>query len=192
MRINPELKAMWRLAFPGLLIILVVINLFAWLHTSQHVTGVSYASQVVTENRLRHANIKHSSVIGGEHKHLTSKDHVKLIAVKKRNLVYVVTKRHVVYALHAKVNLKNGHAGVINDARGQQNTHVVNGKQITASTWTSFGSAGYIESPETVNGQKVRGNWLKQRTKLTNTILVSRPDAHWLQKMPKGTAIVVQ
>lgn len=190
MNINPKLKQLWQLAFPTLAIVLIIINVAAWIHPHTQLNGISYASQIKAESRLRRPNVNHASYIGG-YPRLTIRGHLTVVALPKEHLLYLTNKSKVLYAFHATIDVPSSRE-VINGSYGQQNVHVIHGQENVAINWTSFGSHYYIEAPESISGQKVHGNWVKQNTKLPNTILVSKSDARFLQHLPSGSSVVVK
>lgn len=191
MNINPQLKKLWRLAFPILAIILIIINIAVWVHPHNQLKNVSYASQIKAANRLKRPNVDHASSIGG-YPRLTKRGQLKVIVLSQEHLLYITNKSKVLYACHATVDLPSINNQVINGSYGQQNVHVIHGQENVAVNWTSFGSHYYIEAPESIAGQKVHGNWVNRNIRLPNTILVSRSDARFLQHLPSGSKVIVK
>lgn len=185
---NKELKTMLYCAFLILAIIAIVINVVS-LSSSGYVEGVTKSSQRLALNRLKIPRLKHSSEIGG-YPRLRKHEDVKLIAVKKDNRLYVVKNHQVIYIINAKIN-HSSTTTRLNAARGEVAFHVEGKTQSIAEKWISFDKLGYIETPVSIDGQKVKGNWLKDKSHVPNAIEVSRPDAKWLQQLPKGTEIVI-
>lgn len=191
MNINPELKRMWQLALATLAVILIVANVVTWAHPRYRLPRVSYASQLKADNRLRHPNLNHASSVG-KYPRLTNRGHLTLVALPAQHRLYLTTNSKVLYACHATVSRRLPQRTVISGSYGQQNVHVNHGQESTAVNWTSIGSHYYLESPQTIAGRTVHGNWIRNNVHLENAILVSKADAHWLQQLPTGTTVIVK
>lgn len=174
------------LAFAITMILVVVTNIYSYC--SNHIAGTDYISQRIALNRLKHPRLNGSSEWGSYPK---LHKNVQLIAIRKANKLYVIQNKKIIYVINAKINLHPSKFQ-INGARGEHDLHVQNGERSIANSWLNFGKLGYIESPMTIDGQKVHGNWLNNSKSLNNTIEISRPDAHWLQGVPKGTTLIIK
>ncbi|WP_102279765.1 hypothetical protein [[Lactobacillus] timonensis] len=186
---NKELKVMIYTAI-GLLLILVVCNNIIHSKKQLYISEGTYASQTMALNRLRSPNIRRPSE-RGKYPSLKHKKGIKVIAVPQNNLLYVLDHRRVLYIAHALINF-TPRALAVNDARGEKSFHMNNGQGSSAVAWTSIGQDGYLESPLKVNQHTVRGNWVKKKYRILNTIELSKKDAAWLQKLPQGTGIVIK
>lgn len=187
---NKELRAMMETAFIILGVLLVVVNSVAFLNSNNYITAATKSSQQIALNRLRHANLNHSSEFG-KYPQLKRYQKVKLLAVSSSNRLYVISNHRVLYIINATINTKPT-TTTINAARGERAFHVNKKAQIITENWLNFDRLGYIEALFSVDNKRVHGNWLANRQRLTDTIEVSRPDAKWLQQLPKGTKLIVK
>lgn len=185
---NKELKVMIYTAVSLLLTLLIFDNLFH-LKSQSYMPQVTYSSQTIALNRLRHPNINRSSEIG-KYPSVKNKK-VQLVAIKNRNLMYVIASHKVIYIAHALISYQPNIL-TINSARGEQSIHIDGNSQSHAIHWLSIGRLGYIESPISVHNHKIRRNWIKEKFRIANTIEVSKKDAKWLQQLPKGTTVTIK
>ncbi|WP_373842524.1 hypothetical protein [Limosilactobacillus sp.] len=185
---NQEIKQMLKIAGELLIAILVITNLEYWITRTPSVKGTDAASQLIAENRLRKPNIKHPSELGN---YPSIKKKVVLVMDSQANKLYVINGHRIVYIMHANCDLSAGHYH-LQKSQGQSLYHVDNGKHSYSANWQLLSNKDIIESPQTINGQKVAHNWIKPANKLQNTIQLSQPDAKWLQQLPKGIELNVK
>lgn len=157
---NRELKVMIYRAFGVLVILLIIANIVSQCRYHYNSVG-TYWSQTVAINRLRHPHLNRSSSIG-KYPQLKKHKKIRLVAISRVNLLYVLDGRRVIYVAHAKVNHQPTTA-TVNAARGERTFHVNGRLQSNAINWTSFDRLGYIESPVSLNNQRVHGNWINDR-----------------------------
>lgn len=189
MQINHELKRMLESALGLLAGCLVVLNLVS-LNPHHYLATATVSSQRLALNRLKPPHLNQASE-HGKYPRLSSHDKVKLIALRKQNRLYVIRNHQVIYLMNAQINFKPT-TTVINAAHGTAAIHVNYQHQQMGTNWTSFGQIGYLEAPFSIQGHRVHGNWLRLKATIPNTIEVSRPDAHWLQQIPQGTALTIK
>ena len=171
-------------------VIVLFINLHAYLDTSRFITGASRTSQALNTNRLRRPNLSKSS----EHRRypdLRKQSGLRLIAISGMKRVYVLSGQRVIYIMHARVAI-NHQSVVSRGQRGQQIDHVAAGHTLAGRNWSALSRQSYIVAPAASDQNQVKGNWLKTSFDFPNTIQLSRPDAQWLQTLPKGTKIVIR
>ncbi|MCH3910543.1 MAG: hypothetical protein LKE20_00165 [Limosilactobacillus oris] len=187
---NEELKKMFKVGFGVLALLLVIINFIAWLSHNQAL-GATYSSQCLAVNRLRSPRVGRPSE-HGHYPRLARHQRVKLMVVKKKKRLYVLSNHHVLYIINAKTNLAPT-TTQINGARGTSIFTQNNNVQQVGANWLSLSQAdAFIEAPTYINNHRVRGNWLYSRYHCTNTIDVSKPDARWLQSLPNNTRLVIK
>lgn len=186
---NKELQVMIYTAFAILAILLTIVNIYS-LSSSHYLSDATISSQQVAENRLKRPQLKRASEVG-KYPKLKKQKKIRLLAVRKSSHLYVISNHKVIYVVNAGINLQPTTTS-INAARGERAFHVRNNSQSIANSWLSFGQLGYIESPVSINGKWVHGNWIKNGYHLPNTIEVSRPDAKWLQQVPKDTKLIIR
>lgn len=186
---NKELQVMIYTAFAILAILLIIVNIYS-LSSNHYLSDASISSQQVAVNRLKRPHLKRASEVG-KYPQLKKQKRLQLLAVRQSNRLYVISNHKVIYVVNAGINLQPT-TTAINAARGEQASHVNNSNQSIANSWLSFGQLGYIESPVSINGKRVHGNWIKNKYHLPNTIEVSRPDAKWLQQVPKDTKLIIR
>lgn len=186
---NKELKAMILSALAMLLVLIVAINVFHY-SSNNYISEADRYSQQMALNRLRHPHLSRSSEFG-KYPMLKNKQHLKLIAVRKSNRLYVTNSQKVIYVVNAQIN-HHPTVTTINAARGEQVNHVNSKTQSTSINWTNFGKLGYIESPTVINNHRIHGNWLQNSHHVANTIEVSKPDAKWLQQLPANTKLIIK
>lgn len=180
---------MLKSAFSILVVLLLIANI-VHLGAQNYLSTASKSSQITALNRLRHPRLNHASVLS---KYPSLKGHkgLQLLTVRQSHRLYVISNHRVLYIAHAAINLQPT-TTTINAARGEHTFHVQNGNQSIADNWTNFGKLGYIETPVSINNHRVHDNWIKHHEYLPNTIEVSKPDAKWLQQLPKGTKLTVK
>lgn len=174
----------------GILTILLIIINIVNMGSGNYIDEATKGSQRIALNRLKKPHNNRSSELGSYPK-LKKQKGVELLALKKNNRLYVINNHRVIYIVNAKINL-DPTSTRINAARGERAFHVKNAKQSIAVNWLSFAKLGYIESIVSVNNHQVRGNWINDKYHLPNTIEVSKPDAKWLQQLPKDTELVIR
>ncbi|MGN1279248.1 MAG: hypothetical protein ACI4T4_01040 [Limosilactobacillus sp.] len=171
-------------------VIVLFINIHAYLDSSRFITGASRVSQVLNTNRLRRPNINKPS----EHKrypNLRQQARLRIIAVPGMKRIYVLNGHRVIYIMHARV-MVNQRTLVLRGQHGQQIDHVEAGHTLAGTNWSAMSHQCYIISPATVDKTQVKKDWLKARFTFPNTIQLSRPDAQWLQNLPKNTKITIR
>lgn len=184
------MKKMFKTGFGILALLLVMVNLTAWF-SQDRMLGTTYASQCLAANRLRGPRVGRPSE-HGHYPRLARCQRVRVVAVKRENRLYVISRHRVVYIVNARVNLVPMTAR-LNGARGTVIFNRNDRVRQAGINWLSLSQAGtFIESPVYVNNHRVRGNWLHTRYHCTNTIDVSKPDAHWLQGLPQATQLVIK
>lgn len=192
---NRELKRLLQLSIGLLFILIFFLNLFYYLNNNNFIASASKANQIISSNRLRSPNVKHSSE-KWSYPQLNKKDHLKLVALKKQNKILVLnTDRHkVIYTLHAKINIAPQKKPLhILYARGQEIYHIHGARHTNAQNWLGISKGHYIETPVTdLGGHPVSRNLLKAPSTIKNTIYVSRPDAKWLQGVPENTPLIIK
>jgi hypothetical protein len=191
---NKELKHLLQLSIGLFLILILFFNIYYYFRADNFITGSSKASQVITSNRLRAPNINRPSEKWSYPK-LTTKDPLELVALKQQNKIIVVnTATHkAIYTINAQINVEPQAKPLhVLKARGQEIYHIVGAKHTTAKNWLGISKGHYIEAPVTgLDGQRVPHRLTKiNATK--NTILVSKPDAKWLQSIPQSTPLVIK
>ena len=189
MNINKELKAMIYTAISLLITLLIIINIVNF-GSDNYINEATKSSQRIALNHLKRPHLNHSSELG-KYPKLKGQKNIELLALKRTNRLYVINNHRVIYIVNAEINL-NPTSTRINAARGERAFHVKNSKQSITVNWLSFAKLGYIESIVSVNNHQVRGNWINDKYHLPNTIEVSKPDAKWLQQLPKGTELIVK
>lgn len=187
---NEELKKMFKVGFGVFALLLVIINFIAWLSHNQAL-GATYSSQCLAVNRLRSPRVGRPSE-HGHYPQLARHQRVKLVVMKKEKRLYVLSNHHVLYIINAKTNLAPT-TTQINGARGTiiftQNNGI---RQVGANLLSLNHADTFIEAPAYINNHRVHGNWLRSRYQCTNTVDVSKPDAHWLQSLPNNTRLVIK
>lgn len=173
----------------GILVVLLISVNLTTLISNDYITETTKSSQRIALNRLRRPHLNRSSEFG-KYPELKKK-RITLLATRKSNRLYVINNQRVLYIVNAEINIKPTRTE-INAARGEHTVHVNDNNQSMGDNWLNFGKLGYIESPFSVNNHRVHGNWIKDSYHLPNTIEVSKPDAKWLQQLPKGTKLVVR
>ena len=171
-------------------IFVLIFNVHTYVDSSRFIVSASRSSQILNINRLRHPNVNKRS----EHRqypNLRKQDRLRLIMVPGLKRLYVLNGHRVIYIMHARTNIRQqtlrtrGH-------HGQQIDHVNTGHTLTGRSWSALSHQCYIVAPAAVDQDKVAKNWLKTDFAFPNTIQLSRPDAQWLQSLPKGTKIIIR
>ena len=171
-------------------VLVFFINIHAYFDSSRFITGASRTSQVLNTNRLRHPNINKSS----EHKSypdLRKLKQLRVIAVPDMHRVYVLSGQRVVYIMHARVTIQK-RSIITSGKQGQQVDYVGAGHIFAGDNWTALSHQSYIIAPTTIDQKAVAKNWLKSDFDFPDTIQLSRPDAQWLQTLPKNTKITIR
>ena len=109
----------------------------------------------------------------------------------KGNRTYLYDGQKVIYTMHARVAI-NHQSVVSRGQREQQIDHVAAGHTLAGRNWSALSRQSYIVAPAASDQNQVKGIWLKSSFDFPNTIQLSRPDAQWLQTLPKGTKIVIR
>lgn len=191
---NKELKHLLLIAFGLLLVLIFSFNLCYYLRSNNFISQATKTSQIINKNRLRSPNTKRSSERWSYPK-VTKSSQLKLVAVKKQRLLWVVNTRnnHIIYTIHAQINIPVQKKPLKTlYARGQQIYHVNGSKQATGNNWLGISNGYYIETPVSdFTGQHVSHNLFKSPV-IQNTIQVSKPDAKWLQKLPENTPLIIK
>lgn len=170
--------------------ILLIINIYAYVDSSRFITDASRTSQILNTNRLRHPNINKPS----EHKHypaLHNQDQLRLIMVPGMQRLYVLNGQRVIYIMHAKTTITH-QTVTVQGHHGQQIDHIGAGRTLAGCDWSALSHQCYIIAPTMVDQERVGANWLKESFAFPNTIQLSRPDAQWLQELPKNTKIIIR
>lgn len=187
---NTELKNLTRLGIIILSAMILIVNLSYYLSSSHFIPDASRSSQVIHTNRLRRVNINRPSE-HGNYPNLRKAKNVTVIADSQMQKVFILSHQRVVYIMHAQVHTAKRHFSC--QAKTGQQLIAINGNQsYTAQDWTEFGHQFYFAAPVSNNNQTISGNWLKDNFPLPGSILLSKPDAQWLQTLPKGTKIIVR
>lgn len=172
------------------IIILIVVNIHTYIDSSRFITGASRTSQVLSVNRLRRPSITKPS----EHHHypdLRKQEKLHLVAVPGMKRVYVLSADRVIYIMHARVNIAHRSALSQGDS-GQQVNYVTADHNLSAHNWTALDHRCYIIAPNAIDQQRIKRDWLKIPFAFPNTIQLSRPDAQWMQTLPKDTKITIR
>lgn len=183
---NKELKLMIYWAMGLVVLSLIGINFYNF-YFNKRLLDVTYRSERVCLNRLRCPKINHSSEIG-RYPHIYR--HLQLIALQRQDKLYVLHGNQVVYIMNAKIKSARTKTQ-LNATHGEHTFYIKNNVVTVGNSWTSYGKDGYIESPEVLRSLR-RPKWFYQQNQVTNTIRVSQPDAEWLQRLPKGTSLVIK
>lgn len=187
---NTELKKLTRLGIIILVTIVLIINLSYYLNRNHFIPNASRSSQVIHTNRLRRANINRPSE-HGRYPNLRQAKSITVVADSQMQKVFILSHQRVIYIMHALVHTTKRHFSC--QAQTGQQLIAINGNQAyAAQDWTEFGHHFYFASPVSNNNQTVSGNWLKTNFAFPNSILLSKPDAQWVQTIPKGTKIIVR
>lgn len=170
--------------------ILLIINIHAYVDSSRFITDASRTSQVLNTNRLRHPNVNKPS----EHKRypaLHKQDRLHLVMVPGMKRLYVLSGQRVIYIMHARTTITHQTVTAL-DQHGQQIAHVGDGHTLAGRDWSALSHQCYIIAPAAIDQDRVAKNWLKNTFAFPNTIQLSRPDAQWLQGLPKNTKITIR
>lgn len=171
-------------------VIVLFINIHAYLDSSHFITGASKTSQVLNVNRLRHPNINKPSE-KKSYPSLSKRGHLRLIAVAGLKRIYVLDGHRVIYIMHARVST-NQHSLIFRGPHGQQIDHVEAEQTLAGCDWSALSRQCYIIAPAAIDQKQVKKNWLKTDFDFPNSIQLSRPDAKWLQGLPKNTKITIR
>lgn len=187
---NSELKRISLITLTIFLVLVLGINIHTYLDSSNFIPEANRRSQVKNINLLRRPNRHHPS----EHKSYPALKKIKqlrLVAEPALKRVYVLDGRQVIYIMHAQVNLRPQQ--LTSQAKAGQQLYQKRGaKFVTGFDWSEFGHHYYFESVVAINQQRAKNNWLKKPVTIPGTIQLSRPDARWLQTLPKGTPIIIR
>lgn len=189
---NKELKHLLVISISLFLIFIFILNINTY-HGHHFIPQASKQSQIICRNRLRAPWLRYSS----EKWPYPKIDHrqLELIAVKKQHLILVVdtNKHQAIYAVHAQINPSAQTKPLtVLRARGQQIYHIIGARQTTGQYWLGISNGDYIESPLTGLNQQRVPHRLTKVSPVENTIQVSRPDAKWLQQVPKNTPLLIK
>lgn len=187
---KPQVKKIIQLTAIFFVLVMLVDNCQHDLNQHNFIADASKTSQIINTNRLRRPNIQRASEFK-RYPDLAKEKAVKLVVISRLHRVYVLSGRRVIYLMHAQVNVPAKHFK--SQGKSGQLLGYTDGNQtITSRNWVEFGHHCYLTSPVNVNQQSVATNWLNSTIKFPNSILVSQPDAHWLQGLPKNTTIIVR
>jgi hypothetical protein len=186
---NKELKNIFQITVVLFVILALIVNLHAYLNTKGFIPEASRASQVINTNRLRDARRNKPSEYHGYPP--LKRQKLLLIADSKLNKVFVIHNHRVIYILHAQIHTPKKQL-TSQGKTGEQLTYISHSKAYAAQTWSEFGHHFYFVSPISVNQKNISNDWLKTSFSFPGSILLSQPDAHWLQSLPKGTRIIIR
>lgn len=187
---NSELKRLSLITLSLFLVMVLVVNVHTYLDAGKFIPEATCHSQVRNVNLMRSVNCHHPS----EHKNYPSLAHTKklrLVAEPALKRVYVLTGSRVIYIMHAQINLYPQH--LTSQAKSGQQLYQKRGTTlVTGFDWSEFGHHFYFESVAAVNQHRVGNNWLQDPVKVPGTIQLSKPDARWIQTLPKGIPIIIR
>lgn len=187
---NKELKNIFKITIILFAILALIVNLHAYLNTKKFIPEASRVSQVLNTNRLRSARLNKPSEYHG-YPPLKRQKKLVVVADSKLNKVFVISNHRVIYILHAQVHTPKKRL-TSQGKSGEQLTYVSHARAYAAQTWSEFGHHFYFVSPLSVNQKSISKNWLKTSFNFPGSILLSQPDAHWLQSLPKNTRIIIR
>lgn len=187
---NIEFKKITQLSMVLFAILILIINLQAYLNDGRFIPQANRTSQVTNTNQLRAPRLNHSSEFK-KYPDLKKQSNLTLVANAKMHKVFVINNHRVIYILHAQVHA-TGQQFSSQGKTGQQVAYIDGNQTLTAENWTEFGHHFYFASPTELNQQTVKEKWLKSNFNLPGCILLSKPDALWIQSLPKGTKIIIR
>lgn len=187
---NRELKRLCQIAGTIFLVIILFINIRAYLDSGRFIPEASRVSQVHNTNLLRKAKLNKSSELKN-YPNLKKQRNLHLIAEPGMQKVFVLSGHKVIYIMHAQIYV-SPQTLTSQTKSGQQLFHIDGQTTITAQNWTEFGQHYYFESLSHTNQQAVKKKWLAKPVRIPNTIQLSTPDAKWVQTLPQGTTITIR
>ncbi|WP_295746966.1 hypothetical protein [uncultured Limosilactobacillus sp.] len=164
----------------GLLAFIIFINAVIW-SSGKFIPEATRSSQIIAANRLKKPRWNRSSE-WKRHPKLTPP--LTLVANGKTNRLYIIRQRKVLYITNATVKCQPT-TTTVSSLRGEQTIHINRHKEVHATSWTNFAQRIYLETP-------AKNRWWDTKQQPVNTLWVSKPDAQWLQHLPKETKLIVQ
>lgn len=179
-QINKELKAMMIIATAEFIVVIMIINSIN-LFTGVFITEATRRSQIIATNRLKKPHWNRPSEF---QRYPNLNKPITLVATRKTNRLYIIHQQQVIYIANATIKCHPSMT-TASQLRGEQAIHIIHHKKVPATTWTNFHQRIYLETP-------TKKSWWKPKQQPVNTIWLSKPDALWLQHLPRGAKLIIK